>query len=1109
MTGIRGATLVVIALLVAASASRVEAGRSLQATTLDAVLSGEAVGAAAEYERRAGFDLERSSLTFQAPGHAPCIATTSVERFPVDPRGGQALAFESTYYSEEMRFTGGFTFPWMGVRYANAFVSRQGFITFDTTGHHARTGTLERHWQDARVSVLFAELRMTAASIISWRQLDTAVVVTWQNVGESDFQAVLHADGAITFTYLRVGFDGHKVVGLSTGEEGTLVDLSASNACSPLMEQVGAPGAIRGYGRVFESGYDLEHTELVFAGPEYQPCVTRDVKQFPVDPLGGEAILFQHSWDSAAEVRFEDGFRFPFGGVNYTTAYINYNGFVTFDEPDTEVAPSLRSHFMRTRVSVLYGSYNLDLADSLVSWQQRADRVAITFQAVGGSDFQLSLHADGRISMTYLDVQDPRNEMVVGVSTGAVGSGSSDVVPCGAGQAPVAGAASRSVPGVSQAFADGFDLEGSVVMFSGPDYTPCIAYGVADFPVDPAGGSVLPFRHSWDTVMEVRFTGGFRFPFGGAFYTSAYVNYKGFLTFDDPDEGDFPSLRDHFLRPRISVLYSNLQLSNEETIISWKQADDHVTFTFVGMSESDFQLTLYADGSVSMYYLKVADSSAVKIVGISTGVTGRVTQHLSTVSANMKDGAGSLCHESLSAALSSTAEAAAPAGSAEIYLSGFDMEHTELSFAAPDYTQPCASWDVQAFPVDPRGGTVMPFQHSWTEFQHIRFARGFRFPFAGRMYSSAYINRKGFITFDSEDTDYSPSLRSHFVRARISALYSNLQIEIDSVVSWKQVGTERVAITFQSVSGSNFQVNLLADGSVTMTYLTVTIGRDVAVVGVSLGSAGKVLDMSEAATCPAAAAPLTSDAVPMTGMAQVFEGDAFNLEHTTLTLSRVNGELVACTSVDIDGLPVDPAGGSPIVLDPYDDAPSQVNFRDGFKFPFMGRMHSSVFVSRKGFIAFSPEDTETFPSLRSHFAHPRVSALYTDLRPSRAELETAISWKQLARSAAVTWGGVGGNEFQALLHEDGTIQLSYLTVGATSAAVVGVSQGALGGVADLSGAPSCEYRSRSIELACPAGEMATSAVTADGLEMRCSDGSSLICQLDGGAASCTVRSKHV
>lgn len=405
----------------------------------------------------------------------------------------------------------------------------------------------------------------------------------------------------------------------------------------------------------------------------------------------------------------------------------------------------------------------------------------------------------------------------------------------------------------------------------------------------------------------------------------------------------------------------------------------------------------------------------------------------------------------------------------------------------------------------------MSFRYSWNEYQHIRFAGGFRFPFAGRSHSSAYISREGFITFDSEDTNYSPSLRSHFLLPRISALYSDLLIsDTDSVISWKQVGTERVTITFQGVSDSNYQVSLLADGTVAITYLSITKDANVKVVGVSLGSAGKILDLSNTGNCPVAAMSASSVEVPElpSGMAQAFAAQDVDLEHTTLTFSGI--EHSVCASYGIDALPVNPAGGVFIELDRYDESPTQVNFRNGFKFPFMGRTYSSVYLSRKGFIAFTGDDTPVFPSLRSHFAHPRISALYADLSPSRDELDTALSWKQLANSVAVTWSGVGDSDFQAILHEDGTIQLSYLQVGVTSTSVVGVSRGVVGDFSDFSNVPSCEFRSKTVSMVCPEGSAMTSSQTTDGgLLIKCSDGSSLTCEVDSNSAACTVRSKNI
>ena len=1070
----------------------------------------EPVAVAEEFESRESFDLEGWTVKFDPFDLSYCLSGKDASNeLPVSPFGGEVLFRDSYYYSEEIRFSDGFRFPFLGNEKAAAFVNRRGFITFDEADDRG-AGSLSRHWEAPRVSVLMANLNLQEESVVSWKQLSDRVVVTWSRTEDSDFQVALLSDGRVEFSYERVGYTGHKVVGISGGIAGSVADLSSSPACAA-DEAPEEPSDVvkdRGYGQLFTDGYDLEYAQLEFSAPDYELCTTRNVDSFPVDPSGGSALLFRHSYDSAAEIRFSGGFRFPFDGVAYSSVYLNFNGFLTFDEMDTEVKPTMRSHFARPRVSVLYSRVTLDPSEALISWKQLPDRLVITFEDVAGSDYQVSLHESGRISFTYLELSRDTRDIVVGVSLGVLGS-VSDLSMAGScdGEAPVQVEAAAPVAGETEAFHDGFDMEYSSVTFSAPHYKACATYGVDSFPVDPTGGTVLPFRYSYDYVQEVRFGRGFRFPFPGGVYTSAYVSYKGFLTFDEPVEDWFPSLRSHFLRPRLSVYYSDLKLDDQTTMITWKQLRDRFTVTFQGVSESNFQVSLHADGTISYTYLGMSRERGTKVVGVSMGMTGPLADLSSKYMCDAPDlwpeqGAGA-------------PDELGP-GSAEIFLDGMDLQFSTLKYSAPSY-QPCASWGVQELPVDPRGSEVLPFRYRYDSHHHIRFSNGFRFPFAGNAYTSAYVSRKGFVTFDAADDDINPSLRSHFLRPRLSAMYSNLDMpDGEGVVSWKQIGTEGVVVTFERVSGSTFQIGLLRDGTVTFTYLDVPESLSSAkVVGVSVGLSGTVMDISSsAAMCDMMDdGSLSSPKVEVSGVAQAFDDDAFDLEHTSLFFSPK--DFSVCTAVDIESLPVDPEGdgATALMLDRYDrTGPVAINFERGFKFPFMGEHHSSVFVSGAGYISFGADAGSVHPALRSHFSAARISPLYGSLKPSRDEMETAISWRQLGDKAAVTWHLEDDTDFQAILHEDGSIEMAYLKIGSQGLpAVVGVSLGENGDVTDMSAQKSCSVRERSIRMECPQGHNLTSSNGPGAFGVMCTDGSSIQCEISArdNRTECTLRSKLI
>lgn len=141
------------------------------------------------------------------------------------------------------------------------------------------------------------------------------------------------------------------------------------------------------------------------------------------------------------------------------------------------------------------------------------------------------------------------------------------------------------------------------------------------------------------------------------------------------------------------------------------------------------------------------------------------------------------------------------------------------------------------------------------------------------------------------------------------------------------------------------------------------------------------------------------------------------------------------------GFPVDPSGGTPLVLS--DDDAVQVNVSGGQSVRLYGNSYTSFFVGANGYITFNDEDTVYSENLAAHFDLPRISALFDDLNPSSAGI---VSWTQLGDRVAVTFEGVTEygqnnlNSFQVEMFFNGMIRITWLDIAAMDG-LAGLSQG--------------------------------------------------------------------
>ena len=169
----------------------------------------------------------------------------------------------------------------------------------------------------------------------------------------------------------------------------------------------------------------------------------------------------------------------------------------------------------------------------------------------------------------------------------------------------------------------------------------------------------------------------------------------------------------------------------------------------------------------------------------------------------------------------------------------FDLEGTTLVLtptATVDQYDACMLQAYAGLPVDPTGGAEVLLGDDDSAQIDLDNAA---VQLYGQSYSTLWIGSNGYVTFTAPDTDGSPSLNDHFDTPRVSALFRDHNIGPQTIVSWKQL-SDRLAITWENVTAnaadqlSTFQLELLFDGTVRVTWLRVDAGNGV--VGLSNGA---------------------------------------------------------------------------------------------------------------------------------------------------------------------------------------------------------------------------------------------------------------------------------
>jgi len=531
-----------------------------------------------------------------------------------------------------------------------------------------------------------------------------------------------------------------------------------------------------------------------------------------------------------------------------------------------------------------------------------------------------------------------------------------------------------------------------------------------------AGVSAHEF--TFTSIRYVPFTDGFFFPMGGVNHAGCYVHPSGYITFGGTTGTDTtPTVPELLTRTsatstntgimRIAPLWTALTVAPGNLKISplsptsFRIAWNNVVFTG-STNTATFSMTLNTNGTFSITYGTVTPTATALIIsGFSSGdanTTGAETGVDLSTQANWGTGAETAIFESFPAA-------------------GFDLSNTTLNFAA----------------VLPASGLLSLADDDGTEVD-----LGFRFPFYGNNYRTAWIASNGNINFTLRSTfvpsTTTPNLTLLNDVARICPFWVNLNPATTGTLQVTHAaGSLTVAWNNVSENGATnantFSVTLNSNGTFAFNYGAVVAptGTRTAVVGATGGF--PVTNGTEAAVVFTGGSTNGTGVEP--GIYQTFSmASPFGLSGSFLNFNAFTLASGLCLT---------------------DDSTHRIDFPPGFSFQYSGTTYTTAFVNSNGSVSFVVGDTslgESIPAFLSGM--PKLAVTWDDYNPrvaTGANPEGVIQVTEAANSVTVSWnvaqfGTNDINIFSITLNNDGTFSYSYGQVDSNDS-LVGYTSGGL------------------------------------------------------------------
>jgi len=531
------------------------------------------------------------------------------------------------------------------------------------------------------------------------------------------------------------------------------------------------------------------------------------------------------------QIWFPEDFSFPMGGVTYKSIYLTANGLLTFHTVTTSAPTGTTvSTFLagRPMIAPLWVDLDPSLGGQVTAGRISPTEFEFRWESVpaGGmsgniSSFRCVLVSDGSFRFHYGTLNPIPSgataSAIVGFSTGnANTNGSGQAVNFTTSQCPAAWGTGTE-PAIYQLFspaAGAAALSGMTICF-----TPTML-----------GSGRLSM--SDDDTVEIALT-GWTFPFHGNNYTSFWLNSNGSLTFGGRDTSYTPSNVAFTNRyGRLAAYWTDLnpgstgiglsgtitfQQSLVTAIVSWTNVP---TYGQANTSNT-FSIAINSDGSFVYTYGNMANvapgTSPTVLVGQTAGYP-------------------------LTSATETPSPITPPGPISSNLPARFDLPMVPAS----PYRNLTIQWDNTSI----INSSALPLGN--TEVVEVKFPAGFTFPFAGNLWTSAFVSSDGYVTFGGSDldaTETTPELLSLF--PRVCGAWDDLNAAPTSTTGPSPEGAISVSATAGGVSvtwqgvfessttGSNtFSIQLLPTGAFSIIYQAMSLQDCIA--GYSAGG-GKTL----------------------------------------------------------------------------------------------------------------------------------------------------------------------------------------------------------------------------------------------------------------------------
>lgn len=136
---------------------------------------------------------------------------------------------------------------------------------------------------------------------------------------------------------------------------------------------------------------------------------------------------------------------------------------------------------------------------------------------------------------------------------------------------------------------------------------------ISDWSIDPYDGQQIQMFDNDFTKIEITHNRVFLY---GNPYSTLFIGSNGYITFDEGDCDNSPTIMKNYQLPRIALFYSNLT-SYSEGMITWEQMNDRIVVSYIGVNNNYMQAELGYEGIIRLTWLSMDQRKG--FIGLSNG----------------------------------------------------------------------------------------------------------------------------------------------------------------------------------------------------------------------------------------------------------------------------------------------------------------------------------------------------------------------------------------------------------------------------------------------------------------------------------------------------------